>query len=96
MRIVAGKWRGRRIEAPSGEDVRPTLDRVREAWMSILQPEIPDARVVDVRVGLALHLRELRFDRRSEDLDLLRSRALGRVGRHRHGYRRQDRRESQE
>lgn len=51
MRIVAGKWRGRRIEAPAGEDVRPTLDRVREAWMSILQPDIPGARVVDLFAG---------------------------------------------
>jgi 16S rRNA (guanine966-N2)-methyltransferase len=51
MRIVAGKWRGRRIEAPVGDDVRPTLDRVREAWMSILQPDIPGARVVDLFAG---------------------------------------------
>ena len=51
MRIVAGKWRGRRIEAPAGEDVRPTLDRVREAWMSILQPDIPGARVLDLFAG---------------------------------------------
>jgi 16S rRNA (guanine966-N2)-methyltransferase len=51
MRIVAGKWRGRRIEAPSGDDVRPTLDRVREAWMSILQPDIPGARVLDLFAG---------------------------------------------
>ena len=51
MRIVAGRWRGRRIEAPSGPDVRPTLDRVREAWMSILQPDIPGARVLDLFAG---------------------------------------------
>jgi 16S rRNA (guanine966-N2)-methyltransferase len=51
LRIVAGKWRGRRIEAPSGPDVRPTLDRVREAWMSILQPDIPGARVLDLFAG---------------------------------------------
>jgi 16S rRNA (guanine966-N2)-methyltransferase len=51
VRIVAGKWRGRRIEAPSGDDVRPTLDRVREAWMSILQLDIPGARVVDFFAG---------------------------------------------
>lgn len=51
MRIVAGRWRGRRIDAPAGADVRPTLDRVREAWMSILQPEIPGASVVDLFAG---------------------------------------------
>jgi 16S rRNA (guanine966-N2)-methyltransferase len=51
MRIVAGRWRGRRIEAPPGRDVRPTLDRVREAWMSILQREIPESSVVDLFAG---------------------------------------------
>ena len=36
MRIVAGDWRGRTIEAPSGETTRPTTDRVREALFSSL------------------------------------------------------------
>ena len=31
--------------------VRPTLDRVREAWMSILQRDIPGARVLDLFAG---------------------------------------------
>lgn len=51
MRIVAGQWRGRKIGAPPGRDVRPTLDRVREAWMSILQLELPGSRVVDLFAG---------------------------------------------
>jgi 16S rRNA (guanine966-N2)-methyltransferase len=51
MRIVAGQWKGRRISAPSGTLVRPTLDRVREAWMSILQADIPAARVLDLYAG---------------------------------------------
>ena len=51
MRIVAGEWRGRQIEAPPGEVVRPTADRVREAWMSIVQWNIPGARVVDLFSG---------------------------------------------
>jgi 16S rRNA (guanine(966)-N(2))-methyltransferase RsmD len=36
MRIVAGTYRGRRLAAPRGRDVRPTADRVREALFSIL------------------------------------------------------------
>jgi 16S rRNA (guanine966-N2)-methyltransferase len=32
-------------------DVRPTLDRVREAWMSILQLDIPESRVLDLYAG---------------------------------------------
>lgn len=51
MRIVAGRWRGRQIEAPVGRQVRPTADRVREAWMSIVAPLLPDARVLDLCAG---------------------------------------------
>jgi 16S rRNA (guanine966-N2)-methyltransferase len=51
MRIVAGRWRGRKISAPTGSQVRPTLDSVREAWMSILQLDLPGARVLDLYAG---------------------------------------------
>lgn len=51
MRIIAGQWRGRQIAAPPGRDVRPTLDRVREAWMSIVQPYLVGAKVVDLFAG---------------------------------------------
>ncbi len=51
MRIVAGEWRGRTIVAPADERVRPTADRVREAWMSILQNHLPGARVLDLFAG---------------------------------------------
>jgi 16S rRNA (guanine966-N2)-methyltransferase len=36
MRIVAGKFRGRKLEAPPGETVRPTSDRAREALFNVL------------------------------------------------------------
>jgi 16S rRNA (guanine966-N2)-methyltransferase len=51
MRIIAGRWRGRRIDAPKDERVRPTGDRVREAWMSIVNPWLPGARVLDLFAG---------------------------------------------
>jgi 16S rRNA (guanine966-N2)-methyltransferase len=51
MRIIAGRWRGRPIQAPPGTATRPTSDRVREAWMSMLQPVIDDARVLDLFAG---------------------------------------------
>jgi 16S rRNA (guanine966-N2)-methyltransferase len=51
MRIIAGKWRSRIIEAPPGRNTRPTTDRVREAWMSMLQPDLPDSRVLDLFAG---------------------------------------------
>lgn len=51
MRIVAGRWRGRRIDAPAGDRVRPTADRVREAWLSRVQLDVADARVLDLYAG---------------------------------------------
>ena len=51
MRIIAGKWRGRIIDAPPGRKTRPTSDRVREAWMSAMQTEIDGSRVLDLFAG---------------------------------------------
>ena len=51
MRIIAGQWKGRRIKAPRDDRVRPTGDRAREAWMSIVQPDIPGATVLDLYAG---------------------------------------------
>ena len=51
MRIVAGRWRGRRISAPPDDLVRPTADRVREAWMSIVRLDLVDARALDLFAG---------------------------------------------
>lgn len=51
MRIIGGRWRGRPIAVPAKGDVRPTGDRVREAWFSIIQFELPGARVVDLCAG---------------------------------------------
>jgi 16S rRNA (guanine966-N2)-methyltransferase len=51
MRIIAGRWRGHSIQAPDTGRTRPTTDRVREAWMSMLQPALPDARVLDLFAG---------------------------------------------
>jgi 16S rRNA (guanine966-N2)-methyltransferase len=51
LRIVAGAWRGRRIRVPTAGHVRPTADRVREAWMSIVQPALEGAEVVDLCAG---------------------------------------------
>lgn len=51
MRIVAGRWRGRRIVAPPGRAVRPTADRVREAVFSILGERVRGASVLDLFAG---------------------------------------------
>ncbi len=51
MRIIAGAAKGRRLQAPPGEEVRPTADRVREALFSSLQTLLPDACVLDLYAG---------------------------------------------
>ena len=68
MRIVAGRWRGRQIKAPPDDRVRPTSDRVREAWMSIINAALPGARVLDLFAGSgALGLESLSRGARSVD-----------------------------
>ena len=51
MRIIAGLYGGRRLVAPKGLIARPTQDRVREAWFSILGAEVEGARVLDLFAG---------------------------------------------
>jgi 16S rRNA (guanine966-N2)-methyltransferase len=51
LRIIAGRWRGHRLKALKGRDVRPTTDRVREAWMSALGGRVVDAHVLDLFAG---------------------------------------------
>jgi 16S rRNA (guanine966-N2)-methyltransferase len=50
VRVVAGDYKGRRLSAPRGLDVRPTSDRVREALFSILG-DISGLRVLDLFAG---------------------------------------------
>lgn len=51
LRIIAGELRGRRLEVPDLEDVRPTPERVREALFDILGPGSPGRRVLDAYAG---------------------------------------------
>jgi len=50
MRVVAGAFGGRRLQAPAGRGTRPTADRVREALFSILGP-VDGVRAVDLFAG---------------------------------------------
>ena len=54
MRIIAGEWRGRSIEAPPGMATRPTADRVRETLFSMLASRLgsfDELRVADLFAG---------------------------------------------
>jgi 16S rRNA (guanine966-N2)-methyltransferase len=50
VRVVAGRFGGRRLAAPPGRGTRPTSDRVREALFSMLGP-LDGARVLDLYAG---------------------------------------------
>ncbi|WP_114950705.1 16S rRNA (guanine(966)-N(2))-methyltransferase RsmD [Sphingosinicella terrae] len=54
MRIIAGAWRGRPIDAPPGRGTRPTSDRAREGLFSMLQSRLgtfEGLRVADLFAG---------------------------------------------
>lgn len=51
MRVITGKARGVQLKTPEGMTTRPTTDRVKEALFSIIQFEIPTARVLDLFGG---------------------------------------------
>ena len=50
LRIIAGRWRGRRWQFPEG-DIRPTSDRVRETLFNWLQGRIDGRRCLDLYAG---------------------------------------------
>jgi 16S rRNA (guanine966-N2)-methyltransferase len=51
LRIIAGKWRGRKIHFPDVESLRPTPDRIRETLFNWLQNKIGDSRCLDLFSG---------------------------------------------
>ena len=51
MRIIAGSARGIRLEPPLGNDVRPTLDRVRESLFNIIAPRLERSTFLDLFAG---------------------------------------------
>jgi len=51
VRVVAGRYGGRRLVAPAGDATRPTSDRVREALFSVLGPGVAGVRVLDLFAG---------------------------------------------
>ena len=51
MRVIAGEYKGRRLESPADDSVRPTTDKVKEALFSILSDRIWESRVLDLFSG---------------------------------------------
>ena len=79
MRIIAGRHKGRTLESPAWEGLRPTSDRLRESLFNILAPRVEGATVLDGCAGTgavgieaisrgAAHVTFVDRDRRATDL----------------------------
>jgi 16S rRNA (guanine966-N2)-methyltransferase len=51
MRVIAGKYRSRRLSAPEGMQTRPTSDRLRETLFNVIAPSIADSVWLDLFAG---------------------------------------------
>ena len=51
LRVIAGKYKGVRLNGPQNSNTRPTSDRVKEALFSILTHDLQDAEVLDLFAG---------------------------------------------
>lgn len=51
MRIIAGKFKSKNIDAPLNNETRPTSDRTREGIFNVLAPYVYDANVLDIFSG---------------------------------------------
>jgi 16S rRNA (guanine(966)-N(2))-methyltransferase RsmD len=51
MRIIAGRFRSRALEAPAGLATRPSSDRLRETLFNVLAPRIEGAAFLDLYAG---------------------------------------------
>lgn len=68
MRIFAGKFAGRDLTSPKDFRVRPTAEYVRDQLLTLLAPDLPNARVLDLFAGSgALGLEAISRGARSAD-----------------------------
>lgn len=51
MRVIAGRFKGRVLQAPTWDGLRPSSDRLRETLFNVLAPRVEGARVLDVCAG---------------------------------------------
>lgn len=51
IRIIGGRWRGRKLPVLTADGLRPTTDRIKETLFNWLQFHLHGARVVDLFAG---------------------------------------------
>ena len=87
MRVIAGTLKGRRLESPTWEGLRPTSDKLRETLFNVLAPRMAGARVLDGYAGTgavgieaisrgAAHVTFVERDRRAQHAHRGESRAV--------------------
>ena len=92
MRVIAGKYKGRRLTSPEGNNVRPTTDRIKETVFNILQWEVEGAVCLDLFAGsgalgiecLSRGAKEVVFvDKSPQSVDLVKTNLKGIDGNYR-------------
>jgi len=79
MRVIAGTLKGRQLQAPKWDGLRPTSDKLRATLFNVLAARVPAARVLDGYAGTgavgiealsrgAAHVTFLEQDRRAAGL----------------------------
>lgn len=51
MRVIAGKYKSRRLIAPTGTEIRPTSDRLRETLFNVVAAGVPGSVWLDLFAG---------------------------------------------
>ena len=51
MRVIAGSLKGRKLDPPTWEGIRPTSDKLRETLFNVVARRVPEARVLDAYAG---------------------------------------------
>ena len=51
MRVISGKARGLKLNAPKNDDVRPTTDRVKESLFNMINSYMMDSNILDLFAG---------------------------------------------
>lgn len=92
MRVIAGKYKGRRLTSPIGDAVRPTTDRIKETVFNVLQWEVEGAVCLDLFAGsgalgiecLSRGAKEVVFvDKSPQSVDLVKTNLKGIEGNYR-------------
>jgi len=51
MRVIAGRYKSRKLSAPAGTDTRPTSDRLRETLFNVVAPSVENSVWIDLFAG---------------------------------------------